>query len=71
MTSRTAHDFTEVKQCMFPPLWGYKTAVGQGAFRTSSVCNFPSFTAHQEKEKKSLIYQNPKNHQGIEMSNLK
>ncbi len=39
-----------------PPL---KTAVGQGAFRTSSVCNFPSLTAHQEKEKKILNIPEP------------
>lgn len=53
-TSRTAQEDTEVKQCMFPPLWGYKMEVWHGAVRTSSVCNLASLAVYQEYNNRSV-----------------
>lgn len=45
--SRTAQGVIAVKQCRFPPLFGYKTEVSQGAVRTLSVTNLANLTARE------------------------
>lgn len=43
--SSTAQGVTAVKQCRFPPLFGYKTDVPCGAIKTSSTANLANLTA--------------------------
>jgi hypothetical protein len=54
-TSRTAQEATEVKQCRFPPLWGYKTEVGHDDVRTPSICNLANLAVYQEQKNISVI----------------
>lgn len=42
--SRTAQGVTAVKQCRFPPEFGYKIDVSHGAVTTLSTTNFASLT---------------------------
>jgi hypothetical protein len=72
-TSRTAQEATEVKQCRFPPLWGYKTEVGHDDVRTPSICNLANLAAYQEQKKKLSVIKdlNFEDHEGIVTSILK
>lgn len=47
--SRTAHGVTAVKECRFPPLFGYKTDVPHGAVTTLSTASFANLTALERK----------------------
>lgn len=53
--SRTAQGVTAVKQCRLPPLFGYKTAVPQGAVRTLSTTTFANLTAQRKTFIISLV----------------
>lgn len=45
--SSTAHGVIAVKQCRFPPLFGYKIDVLHGAVRTLSTVNLANLTVKQ------------------------
>lgn len=45
--SRTAQGVIAVKQCRFPPVFGYKIEVSHGAVTTLSTANFASLTVIQ------------------------
>lgn len=47
--SSTAQGVTAVKECKFPPLFGYNTEVEHGAVRTLSTVNFANLTVKNEK----------------------
>lgn len=42
--SNMAQGDTAVKQCRFPPCFGYKTDVSHGAVKTSSTANVANLT---------------------------
>ena len=43
--SSTAHDVTALKECIFPPLVGYRIVDPQGAFITLSVTSLANLAA--------------------------
>jgi hypothetical protein len=43
--SSTAQGVTAVKQCRFPPRFGYNTDVSHGAVKVLSTVNFANLTA--------------------------
>jgi hypothetical protein len=54
-TSRTVQEATELKQCRFPPIWGYKIDVGHDDVRTPSICNLANLAAYQGQKILSVI----------------
>lgn len=46
--SSTAQGVTAVKQCIFPPLFGYKTDVPYCGVKILSVANFANLTVKGE-----------------------
>ena len=51
--SSTAQGVTAVKQCRFPPCFGYKTDVSHGAVKTLSTANFASLATTKKNENKN------------------